>query len=30
MFIDDVYINELLHKDRNIGLAFEDYALFFP
>ncbi|MDR2393534.1 MAG: ABC transporter ATP-binding protein [Treponema sp.] len=30
MFIDDVCINELLPKDRNIGLAFEDYALYPP
>jgi multiple sugar transport system ATP-binding protein len=30
MFIDDVCINELLPKDRHIGLAFEDYALYPP
>ena len=30
MFIDDICINELLPKDRNIGLAFEDYALYPP
>jgi multiple sugar transport system ATP-binding protein len=30
MFIDDVCINNLLPKDRNIGLAFEDYALYPP
>ncbi|MDR1029684.1 MAG: ABC transporter ATP-binding protein [Treponema sp.] len=30
MFIDDVCINELLSKDRHIGLAFEDYALYPP
>ncbi|MDR0909897.1 MAG: ABC transporter ATP-binding protein [Spirochaetaceae bacterium] len=30
MFIDDVRINDLLPKDRNIGLAFEDYALYPP
>ena len=30
IFIDDVRINELLPKDRNIGLAFEDYALYPP
>ncbi|MDR0550553.1 MAG: ABC transporter ATP-binding protein [Spirochaetaceae bacterium] len=30
MFIDDVRINNLLPKDRNIGLAFEDYALYPP
>lgn len=30
MFIDEVCINELLPKDRNIGLAFEDYALYPP
>lgn len=30
MFIDDVCINDLLPKDRNIGLAFEDYALYPP
>jgi len=30
MFIDDVCINDLLPKDRDIGLAFEDYALYPP
>ena len=30
IFIDDVCINQLLPKDRNIGLAFEDYALYPP
>jgi multiple sugar transport system ATP-binding protein len=30
MFIDDVCINDLLPKDRHIGLAFEDYALYPP
>jgi multiple sugar transport system ATP-binding protein len=30
MFIDEVCINELLPKDRHIGLAFEDYALYPP
>ena len=30
MFIDDICINELLPKDRHIGLAFEDYALYPP
>ena len=30
MFVDDVCINKLLPKDRNIGLAFEDYALYPP
>ena len=30
IFIDDVRINNLLPKDRNIGLAFEDYALYPP
>ena len=30
IFIDDVRINDLLPKDRNIGLAFEDYALYPP
>ena len=30
IFIDDVCINNLLPKDRNIGLAFEDYALYPP
>ena len=30
MYIGDVLINELLPKDRNIGLAFEDYALYPP
>jgi multiple sugar transport system ATP-binding protein len=30
MYIDDVRINDLLPKDRNIGLAFEDYALYPP
>lgn len=29
-FIGDVRINDLLPKDRNIGLAFEDYALYPP
>lgn len=28
--IDDIRINDLLPKDRNIGLAFEDYALYPP
>ncbi|MDD3214649.1 MAG: ABC transporter ATP-binding protein, partial [Eubacteriales bacterium] len=30
IFIGDTRINELLPKDRNIGLAFEDYALYPP
>ncbi|MEG1513409.1 MAG: ABC transporter ATP-binding protein [Clostridia bacterium] len=30
IFIGDVRINDLLPKDRNIGLAFEDYALYPP
>jgi multiple sugar transport system ATP-binding protein len=30
IFIDDVCINDLLPKDRHIGLAFEDYALYPP
>jgi multiple sugar transport system ATP-binding protein len=30
IFIDDVCINGLLPKDRNIGLAFEDYAVYPP
>jgi multiple sugar transport system ATP-binding protein len=30
MLIDGVRINNLLPKDRNIGLAFEDYALYPP
>jgi multiple sugar transport system ATP-binding protein len=30
MYIGDVLINELQPKDRNIGLAFEDYALYPP
>ncbi|MDR2160025.1 MAG: ABC transporter ATP-binding protein [Treponema sp.] len=30
IFVGDVCINELLPKDRNIGLAFEDYALYPP
>jgi multiple sugar transport system ATP-binding protein len=30
IFIDEVCINDLLSKDRNIGLAFEDYALYPP
>ncbi|MCP1103046.1 multiple sugar transport system ATP-binding protein [Aequitasia blattaphilus] len=30
MYIGDVLINDLLPKDRNIGLAFEDYALYPP
>jgi multiple sugar transport system ATP-binding protein len=30
IFIDNVRINSLLPKDRNIGLAFEDYALYPP
>lgn len=30
IYIDDVRINDLLPKDRNIGLAFEDYALYPP
>lgn len=30
MYIGDVRINSLLPKDRNIGLAFEDYALYPP
>lgn len=30
MLIDDVCINDLLPKDRNIGLAFENYALYPP
>jgi multiple sugar transport system ATP-binding protein len=29
-YIGDVRINDLLPKDRNIGLAFEDYALYPP
>ncbi|NLI21052.1 MAG: ABC transporter ATP-binding protein [Clostridiales bacterium] len=30
ILIGDVRINDLLPKDRNIGLAFEDYALYPP
>ena len=30
IFIDDICINDLLPKDRHIGLAFEDYALYPP
>lgn len=30
MYIGDVLINGLQPKDRNIGLAFEDYALYPP
>jgi multiple sugar transport system ATP-binding protein len=30
IFIDQVRINNLMPKDRNIGLAFEDYALYPP
>lgn len=30
MYIGDVLINDLHPKDRNIGLAFEDYALYPP
>ncbi|CUX29728.1 ABC transporter ATP-binding protein [Clostridium sp. C105KSO13] len=30
MYIGDVCINNLQPKDRNIGLAFEDYALYPP
>ncbi len=30
VYINDVRINDLLPKDRNIGLAFEDYALYPP
>ena len=30
MYIGDVRINDLQPKDRNIGLAFEDYALYPP
>ncbi len=30
IYIGDVKINDLLPKDRNIGLAFEDYALYPP
>lgn len=30
MYIGDVLINNLQPKDRNIGLAFEDYALYPP
>jgi multiple sugar transport system ATP-binding protein len=30
MFINDICINKLLPKDRHIGLAFEDYALYPP
>ncbi len=30
IYIDDIRINDLLPKDRNIGLAFEDYALYPP
>lgn len=30
MYIGDVLINSLQPKDRNIGLAFEDYALYPP
>jgi multiple sugar transport system ATP-binding protein len=30
MYIDNTRINDLLPKDRGIGLAFEDYALYPP
>ena len=30
MYIGDVKVNDLPPKDRNIGLAFEDYALYPP
>jgi ABC-type sugar transport systems, ATPase components len=30
IYIGDVRINDLMPKDRNIGLAFEDYALYPP
>jgi multiple sugar transport system ATP-binding protein len=30
MYIDNIRINDLLPKDRGIGLAFEDYALYPP
>lgn len=30
IYIDDVKINNVHPKDRNIGLAFEDYALYPP
>ncbi len=30
IYIGDVKINNLMPKDRNIGLAFEDYALYPP
>ena len=30
IYIGDTRINDLLPKDRNIGLAFEDYALYPP
>lgn len=30
IYIGDVLINDLQPKDRNIGLAFEDYALYPP
>ena len=30
IFIGETRINDLLPKDRNIGLAFEDYALYPP
>jgi multiple sugar transport system ATP-binding protein len=30
IYIDETRINDLLPKDRNIGLAFEDYALYPP
>jgi multiple sugar transport system ATP-binding protein len=30
IFIDNMRINKLMPKDRNIGLAFEDYALYPP
>ncbi len=30
IYIGDVRINDLFPKDRNIGLAFEDYALYPP
>ena len=30
IYIGDIRINDLLPKDRNIGLAFEDYALYPP
>jgi multiple sugar transport system ATP-binding protein len=30
VYIGDARINDLLPKDRNIGLAFEDYALYPP